>query len=148
MANEGDSDSGLGADMTEKDGEQAGASSAHSNASSAAGANPRIEVSAQTIARMMGIASATDLQLLEGRLDVLASRVATLMMKVDKVLTNFSTLASVGDIGRLETQLASVKTMVREASEAINAANGAARSTSKENAELQSKKLREGIRST
>ena len=110
--------------------------------------NARIEVSAQTIARMMGIASATDLQILEGRLDVLASRVATLMMKVDKVLTSFSTVASTGDIGRLETQIASVKSMVREAVDVLNATNGGQRASSKESAELQSKKLREGIRSS
>ena len=81
--------------------------------SAASAANPRVEVSAQTIARMMGIASSTDLQLLEGRLDLLASRVSTLMMKVDKVLAGLGALASAGDIGRLETQLASMKSILR-----------------------------------
>jgi hypothetical protein len=116
--------------------------------SAAAGANPRVEVSAQTIARMMGIASSTDLQLLEGRLDLLASRVSTLMMKVDKVLAGLGALASAGDIGRLETQVASMKSILREAVESIGAAQEAPKSGDRDNVEAQSRKLKEGIRSS
>jgi hypothetical protein len=116
--------------------------------SAASAANPRVEVSAQTIARMMGIASSTDLQLLEGRLDLLASRVSTLMMKVDKVLAGLGALASAGDIGRLETQLASMKSILREAVESIGAAQEGPRSPDRENVEAQSRKLKEGIRSS
>lgn len=108
----------------------------------------RMEVSAQTIARMMGIASATDLQLLEGRLDLLTSRVSTLMMKVDKVLAGIGALASVGDIGRLETQIASLKSVVREAVESVTSLQGGQSAAQKESAESQSRKLREGIRTS
>jgi hypothetical protein len=111
-------------------------------------AGSRMEVSAQTIARMMGIASATDLQLLEGRLDLLATKVSTLMIKVDKIATNLGAVASAGDVGRLETQLAAIKTMVRDAVEVLGTLNGGATSASKDAAELQSRKLREGIRSS
>jgi hypothetical protein len=115
---------------------------------SAAAANPRVEVSAQTIARMMGIASSTDLQLLEGRLDLLASRVSTLMMKVDKVLAGLGALASAGDIGRLETQIASMKSILREAVESIGSAQETPKAGDRENIEAQSRKLKEGIRSS
>jgi hypothetical protein len=117
-------------------------------AGTAMATNPRVEVSAQTIARMMGIASTTDLQLLEGRLDLLASRVSTLMMKVDKVLASLGTLASTGDIGRLETQIASMKSILREAVESIGTAQELQKSSDRESGEAQSRKLKEGIRSS
>ena len=108
----------------------------------------RMEVSAQTIARMMGIASATDLQLIEGRLDLLTSRVSTLMMKVDKVLAGLGAVASVGDIGRLETQIASIKAILRDASDAVGVLQGGQSAPAKENGENQGRRLRDGIRSS
>jgi hypothetical protein len=45
---------------------------------------PRVEVSAATVTRMMGIATAADLRLLEGRMDLLASKVTGLLTKVDR----------------------------------------------------------------
>lgn len=134
----------------EKGPEQVVASSATVSTSNtpAAAINPRVEVSAQTIARMMGIASSTDLQLLEGRLDLLASRVSTLMMKVDKVLAGLGTLASTGDIGRLETQIASMKSILREAVESIGAAQEVQKTSDRESSEAQSRRLKEGIRSS
>jgi hypothetical protein len=125
-----------------------GAAGAPAGNSTTAAINPRVEVSAQTIARMMGIASATDLQLLEGRLDLLASRVSTLMMKVDKVLAGLGALASTGDIGRLETQIASMKSILREAVESIGAAQEPQRANERESSEAQSRRLKEGIRSS
>lgn len=110
--------------------------------------NSRVEVSAQTIARMMGVASSSDLQLLEGRLDLLASRVSTLMIKVDKVLASTSVLASAGDIGRIETQLASIKAIVREFSESVTAAQTNKKSGEKESVAAQSRILKLGIQTS
>ena len=108
----------------------------------------RVEVSAQTITRMMGIASTTDLKLLEGRVDLLTSKVSSLLIKVDRVLTMFSAVPTPSDIGRLEIQLGSIKSMVREALEAVTATSDASREkTSREAAEEQSRKLIDGIRS-
>jgi hypothetical protein len=135
-----------GTEGLEKNDEHLGGSAAPTTPG--APASNRMEVSAQTIARMMGIASATDLQLLEGRLDLLASRVSTLMMKVDKLLSSLSTLASAGDIGRLETQIGSIKSMLRDAVDAVGTLQSGQPSASKENAESQGKKLRDGIRSS
>jgi hypothetical protein len=136
-----------GLEGLEKNEERAGGAGAPTAAGGAA-ASTRMEVSAQTIARMMGIASATDLQLLEGRLDLLASRVSTLMMKVDKVLSSLSTLASAGDIGRLETQIGSIKSMLRDAVDAVGTLQSGQPSAAKEGGESQGKKLRDGIRSS
>jgi hypothetical protein len=108
----------------------------------------RMEVSAQTIARMMGIASATDLQLIEGRLDLLTSRVSTLMIKVDKLLAGLGAVASVGDIGRIETQIASIKAILRDASDAVGVLQTGQSAPAKDASDSQGRRLRDGIRSS
>lgn len=109
----------------------------------------KVEVSAQTITRMMGIASTTDLKLLEGRVDLLTSKVSSLLMKVDRVLTMFSTVPTPSDISRLEIQLGSLKSMVREALEAVSTSTTkTAEADTKSAAEEQNRKLMEGVRSS
>jgi hypothetical protein len=109
----------------------------------------KVEVSAQTITRMMGIASTTDLKLLEGRVDLLTSKVSSLLLKVDRVLTMFSSVPTPSDIGRLEIQLGSLKSMVRDALEAMNAMSGSKpEASSKDAADEQSRKLLEGVRTS
>jgi hypothetical protein len=147
MATEGDAP--LQGDSADEKGQQrVGGAGAAALGAVAAATGSRVEVSAQTIARMMGIASATDLQLLEGRLDLLSSRVSTVMIKVDKVLAGLGTLASTGDISRLETQIASMKSILREAVESIRVAQDGAKSTDREVGEAQSRKLKGGIQSS
>lgn len=109
----------------------------------------KVEVSAQTITRMMGIASTTDLKLLEGRVDLLTSKVSSLLLKVDRVLTMFSSVPTPSDIGRLEIQLGSLKSMLREALEAINPSSGEKIESSQNSAaEEQNRKLLEGVRTS
>lgn len=108
---------------------------------------PRVDVSAATVARMMGIASTNDLRVLEGRIDLLTSKVAAILTKVDRSLSMFSSIPTASDIGRLEVQLAAVKTMMKELFDAV----GAPVSSGKERADKdvaaeQSRKLREGIK--
>lgn len=110
---------------------------------------PRVEVSAATITRMMGIASTTDLRLLEGRVDLLASKVTGLLTKVDRVLSMFGSVPTSSDIGRLELQIGAVKSMLRELLESADARGQNGQQTdTKGAAEEQSRKLREGIRSS
>jgi hypothetical protein len=110
---------------------------------------PRVEVSAATVTRMMGIATAADLRLLEGRMDLLASKVTGLLTKVDRVLSMFNSVPSSSDIGRLEIQIGALKSMLRELLEVSDTANAQKRQAeSKEAAEEQGRKLREGIRSS
>jgi hypothetical protein len=109
----------------------------------------KVEVSAQTVTRMMGIASTTDLKLLEGRVDLLTSKVSSLLMKVDRVLTMFSSVPTPSDIGRLEIQLGSIKSMLREALESMNTSSGSASDgRSKDAADEQSRKLLDGVRTS
>lgn len=110
---------------------------------------PRVEVSAATITRMMGIASTTDLRLLEGRVDLLASKVTGLLTKVDRVLSMFGSVPTSSDIGRLELQMGAVKSMLRELLESTDArGQNVQQADTKGAAEEQNRKLREGIRSS
>ena len=110
---------------------------------------PRVEVSAATITRMMGIASTTDLRLLEGRVDLLASKVTGLLTKVDRVLSMFGSVPTSSDIGRLELQIGAVKSMLRELLESTDArGQNVQQADTKGAAEEQNRKLREGIRSS
>lgn len=111
-------------------------------------AGARVEVSAQTITRMMGIASTTDLKLLEGRLDLLTSKVSSMALKLDRVLTMLGSVPTPSDIGRLEIQLGSLKSMLREALESVNSSRGSSQAESPKAADEQSRKLVEGIRSS
>jgi hypothetical protein len=96
---------------------------------------------------MMGIASTSDLRLLEGRVDLLTSKVAAILTKMDRCLSMFGSVPTASDIGRLEVQVASMKSMMRELLDSV----GAPVSSGKEQgdraaAQEQSRKLREGIK--
>ena len=108
---------------------------------------PRVDVSAATVARMMGIASTSDLRVLEGRIDLLTSKVAAILTKMDRCLSMFSSIPTASDIGRLEVQLAAVKSMMKELLDSVGApVSGAKGQADRETALEQSRKLREGIK--
>lgn len=108
---------------------------------------PRVDVSAATVARMMGIASTNDLRVIEGRVDLLTSKVAAILTKMDRCLSMFSSIPTASDIGRLEVQLAAVKSMMKELLDSVVAPVGVARDQAdKQAAAEQSRKLREGIK--
>jgi hypothetical protein len=69
-------------------------------------------------------------------------------MKMDKVITSLGSLASTGDIGRLETQVASIKSILREVVESIGVAQEGTRITDREVGEAQSRRLKGGIQSS
>ena len=105
---------------------------------------PKVEVSAATITRMMGIATLTDIKLIDGKLDLLSTKLNTLTAKVERLTTMLSSAPNASDIDRLDIQVGSVKTLVREVLAAVsdvsNQAGDAAASAE------QSRKLRAGIK--
>jgi hypothetical protein len=108
---------------------------------------PRVDVSAATVARMMGIASTSDLRVLEGRIDLLTSKVAAILTKMDRCLSMFSSIPTASDIGRLEVQVAAVKSMMKELLDSVGApVSGAKEQADREASLEQSRKLREGIK--
>lgn len=105
---------------------------------------PKVDVSAATVTRMMGIATVTDLKLLESRLDLLTAKVTTVVAKVDRILTSVNALPNGSDMDRIEIQLGSVKAVMKEVLEALDGAGNS--NLNKGAAAEQSKKIREGIR--
>lgn len=125
----------------------ASSTSAPSSPSAIADA-PRVEVSAATVARMMGIASTSDLRVIEGRIDLLTSKVAAILTKVDRCLSMFSSVPTASDIGRLEVQVAAIKTMMKEILDATGASSDPLKQQADRDLALeQSRKLRDGIKS-
>ena len=109
--------------------------------------SPRVDVSAATVARMMGIASTSDLRVLEGRVDLLTSKVSAILTKMDRCLSMFSSIPTASDIGRLEVQVAAVKSMMKELLDSVGAPVSAGKEqTDRIAAQEQSRKLREGIK--
>ena len=108
---------------------------------------PRVDVSAATVARMMGIASTNDLKLIEGKLDLLSARVAGILTKVDRCISMFGAVPTASDIGRLEVQLAAVKTMMKEVLDSVGAPPSAQKEQADRDRALeQSRNLRAGIK--
>lgn len=75
---------------------------------------PKAEVSAATIGRMMGLATITDLKLLDSKVDLLATRMASITMKVDKMLTMLTAVPNGNDLERIDVQIASMKELMRD----------------------------------
>lgn len=75
---------------------------------------PKAEVSAATIGRMMGLATLTDLRLLDSKVDLLATRLTGITLKVDKMLTMLTSVPNGNDLERIDVQIASVKQLMRD----------------------------------
>lgn len=106
--------------------------------------SPKVEVSASTVARMMGVATVTDIKLMEGKIDLLSTKVNAMVAKLERVATTIATLPTSNDFDRLDIQVGSVKTLMRELFET----HGAGQQKESDAAQEQSKKLKESIRST
>ena len=77
------------------------------------------EVSAATIGRMMGLATNSDLRLLESKLDLISTKVASLQVKLDKALTTLTSMPTAADLERIDVQIGSVRTSLRETVQAV-----------------------------
>ena len=75
---------------------------------------PRTEVSAQAVARMMGVATNTEIKLLEGKLDLISSRLSNMTVRLEKIVGQFNQLPTGSDLERIDVQIGSLKTMLRE----------------------------------
>jgi hypothetical protein len=98
---------------------------------------------------MMGIASSSDLRLLEGRIDLLTAKVSGLVTKVERVVSMFGSAPSASDIDRLEIQIGTLKSLIKEVLEVTSSeADKRALADERTAAQEQSRKLREGIKSS
>jgi hypothetical protein len=110
----------------------------------------RMEVSASTVTRMLGIATSSDLRLLEGRLDLLTAKLAGVVTKLDRLVSLVGAVPTAADIDRLEVQIGSLKSLVREVLEQGASTSDGGRTTEGQRsaAQEQSRKLREGIKTS
>lgn len=76
--------------------------------------NIRPEVTASAIARMMGVATTTELQLLEGKIDLVSTKLATINVRFDKVLSLFNQLPTGSDLERIDVQIGALKALIKD----------------------------------
>ena len=74
----------------------------------------RGEVSAQTIARMMGLTTQSDLKLVEGKLDLLVSRLGTVNVRLERVGQTLQQTPTVNDMERIDVQIGTLRASMRE----------------------------------
>jgi len=82
------------------------------------------DVSAATVARMMGLATASDVKLLDGKIELLISRVASLTAKVEKTAQSVSKVSTTSDIDRIDLQISGLKSIVKDLFLAISSKSG------------------------
>lgn len=100
----------------------------------------RGEVSAQTIARMMGLMTLSDLKLLDGKLDLLVSRLGTISVRLDKVSSLLQQAPTANDMERIDVQIGTLRSSMRELLAALKASNML---SSPDSAELINKSAKE-----
>ena len=72
------------------------------------------DVSAATVARMLGLATATEVRLVESKLDLMSSKISTLQIKAEKMLTILNSMPTGGDLERIDVQLGSLKSLLKD----------------------------------
>ncbi|GEM_PF-2934203 len=78
------------------------------------GSVSKADVSASTIVKMMGVASATELKLVEGKLDLLAGRLGNLSIRLERATAQLNNIPSVSDFERIEGQLTFIRSMIKD----------------------------------
>lgn len=83
-----------------------------------AGAAPeahRGDVSASTIARMMGMATAAEFRVLEGKVDLLSTKLNSVTGKLERIVSSLANVPSGSDLERIDVQVSSLRTALGEA---------------------------------
>jgi hypothetical protein len=78
------------------------------------------EVSAATIGRMMGLATSTELKLLEGKIDLLSTRMGNVGAKLERLGNLVQNAPTGSDLERIDVQIGALRTMLREAVEGLS----------------------------
>jgi len=72
------------------------------------------EVTAATIGRMMGLATGAELKLMEGKIDLLSTRVNNLTTRMEKVLNTLTKMPTGADLDRVDVQIGSLRTLIKD----------------------------------
>ena len=74
----------------------------------------RTELSATAVGRLMGLATSSDLKILEGKIDLLIQKSAAMAAKVEKLSQEVSRLPSGADLERIDVHVGAIKAIVKE----------------------------------
>lgn len=119
--------------MSETDTEKVAASIPSTSSASAATENPKPsakdgpiaitatptatepgQVSAVTISRMMGLATATEVRLLEGKLDLISTKLNAVTAKLEKLSGVLNNAPTGSDLERIDVQVGALRSMLAE----------------------------------
>lgn len=89
---------------------------------SGVGEAPRTEMPVSAVARLLGVATATDLNLLDGKLDLMVSKVNALQTRMEKVLTVVNGMPSGADLERIDVQIGALRNLIKETLTGVAAA--------------------------
>lgn len=81
----------------------------------AQGEAARGDVSASTIARMMGMATAAEFRVLEGKVDLLATKLNSITGKLERIASALASVPSGSDLERIDVQISSMRSSLNEA---------------------------------
>lgn len=79
------------------------------------GESGRGDVSASTIARMMGMATAAEFRVLEGKVDLLASKLNSVTGKLERISSVLANVPTGSDLERIDVQISTMRSSLNEA---------------------------------
>ena len=75
----------------------------------------RGEVSAVTVARMMGLATLGEVKLIESKVELLTTKLSAIQVKLEKIFTVLQGVPTGADLERIDIHIGSMKQILREA---------------------------------
>ncbi|MFM1847801.1 MAG: hypothetical protein RL417_1275 [Pseudomonadota bacterium] len=75
---------------------------------------PRGEMSAATLGRLMGLATVSELKLIEGKIDLITSKLNNMMVRVDRMIALFNAMPTGADLERIDVQIGALKALIRD----------------------------------
>lgn len=72
------------------------------------------DMSAQSIGRMMGLATVSDIKLFEGKIDLIGTRVSNMAVRMDKVIKTLEGMPTGSDLERIDVQIGALRTLIKE----------------------------------
>ena len=77
-------------------------------------ATTRGDVSAVTVARMMGLATLGEVKLVESKVELLATKISTVQVKLEKIFSLLQGVPSGADLERIDIHIGAMKQMLKE----------------------------------
>lgn len=79
----------------------------------------RGEVTAATLGRMMGLVTNSEFRVLEGKVDLLATRMNKVLLRLEKIMGAVASVPTGSDLERIDVQVGALRTMLRESMEEL-----------------------------